>query len=55
MQRKLRRAGTRLLCDGKIFDLRDSISCESVAIGKAAHAMVDGLALVLAPSYDSKA
>ena len=49
MQRKLRRAGTRLLCDGKIFDLREFDKLRVVAIGKAAHAMVDGLALVLAP------
>ena len=49
MQRKLRRAGTRLLCDGKIFDLRAFDKLRVVAIGKAAHAMVDGLALVLAP------
>jgi hydroxypyruvate reductase len=49
MQRKLRREGTRLLCDGKIFDLRQFDKLQVVAIGKAAHAMVDGLALVLAP------
>src|SRR5882762_3709410 len=49
MQRKLRREGTRLLCDGKIFDLRQFDKLRLVAIGKAAHAMVDGLALVLAP------
>ena len=49
MQRKLRRAGTRLLCDGKILDLREFDRLRVVAIGKAAHAMVEGLALVLAP------
>ena len=49
MQRKLRRAGTRLLCDGKIFDLREFDKLRVVAIGKAAHAMVDGLAMVLTP------
>ncbi len=49
MQRKLRRAGTRLLCDGKIFDLREFDKLRVVAIGKAAHAMVDGLAAVLVP------
>jgi hydroxypyruvate reductase len=49
MQRKLRRAGTRLVCDGKVFDLRKFDKLRVVAIGKAAHAMVDGLALVLAP------
>jgi len=49
MQRKLRREGTRLHCDGKNFDLREFDKLRVVAIGKAAHAMVDGLALVLAP------
>jgi hydroxypyruvate reductase len=49
MQRKLRRAGTRLVCDGKVFDLRKFDKLHVVAIGKAAHAMVDGLVLVLAP------
>jgi hydroxypyruvate reductase len=49
MQRKLRRAGTRLLCDGKIFDLREFDKLRVVAIGKAAHAMVEGLAAVLVP------
>jgi len=49
MQRKLRRAGTRLLCDGKILDLREFDKLRVVAIGKAAHEMVDGLAQVLAP------
>ena len=49
MQRKLRREGTRLRCGGKIFDLREFDKLRVVAIGKAAHAMVDGLALVLAP------
>ena len=49
MQRKLRRVGTRLHYDGKIFDLRQFDKLRVVAIGKAAHAMIDGLALVLAP------
>src|SRR5882762_11500596 len=49
MQRKLRRAGTRLLCDGKILDLREFDKLRVVAIGKAAHAMVEGLAAVLVP------
>ncbi len=49
MQRKLRRAGARLLCDGKIFDLREFDKLRVVAVGKAAHAMVDGLAAVLVP------
>lgn len=49
MQRKLRRAGTRLFFDGKILDLREFEKLRVVAMGKAAHAMVDGLAVVLAP------
>jgi hydroxypyruvate reductase len=49
MQRKLRREGTRLHCDGKVFELRSFDKLRVVAIGKAAHAMVDGLAAVLAP------
>jgi glycerate 2-kinase len=49
MQRKLRREGTRLHCDGKVFDLRNFEKLRVVAIGKAAHAMVGGLAAVLAP------
>jgi len=49
MQRKLRREGTRLFSDDKIFDLRQFDKLRVVAIGKAAHAMMDGLALVLAP------
>jgi glycerate 2-kinase len=49
MQRKLRRAGTRLFFDGKTLDLRQFEKLRVVAMGKAAHAMVDGLAMVLAP------
>jgi glycerate 2-kinase len=49
MQRKLWRAGTQLHCDGAMFDLRNFEKLRVVAIGKAAHAMVDGLALVLTP------
>jgi glycerate 2-kinase len=49
MQRKLRREGTRLHCDGAVFDLRNFEKLRVVAIGKAAHTMVGGLATVLAP------
>jgi glycerate 2-kinase len=49
MQRKVRRQGTRLVCNGTTINLRDFEKLRVVAIGKAAHAMVDGLALVLAP------
>ena len=49
MQRKLRRAGTLLVCNETKIDLREFEKLRVVAIGKAAHAMVEGLALVLAP------
>jgi len=49
MQRKLRRKGTLLVCGETRIDLRDFEKLRVVAIGKAAHSMVDGLALVLAP------
>src|SRR5438552_6000269 len=49
MQRKLRRKGAVLFCDGAKVDLRDFERLRVVAIGKAAHAMVDGLAQVLIP------
>ncbi len=49
MQRKLQRKGTVLMCGGTRIDLRDFEKLRVVAIGKAAHAMVDGLGQVLAP------
>jgi hydroxypyruvate reductase len=49
MQRKLRRSGTLLHCDNEVVDLRSFSKILVVAIGKAAHAMVEGLVLVLAP------
>src|SRR5258708_33174995 len=49
MQRKLLRKGAVLVCGETRIDLRDFEKLRVVAIGKAAHAMVDGLALVLAP------
>jgi hydroxypyruvate reductase len=49
MQRKLQRKGTVLKCGEVRIDLRNFEKLRVVAIGKAAHAMVDGLALVLAP------
>ena len=49
MQRKLQRKGTVLKCGDVRIDLRNFEKLRVVAIGKAAHAMVDGLALVLAP------
>ena len=50
MQRKLQRQGTALVCGETSIDLRDFEKLRVVAIGKAAHAMADGLALVLGPS-----
>ena len=49
MQRKLRRQGTRIVCGEKTLDLKDFAKIRVVAMGKAAHAMVDGLVLSLAP------
>ena len=49
MQRKLRRHRTRVACGGATTDLGEFDKLRVVAIGKAAHAMVEGLALVLAP------
>jgi hydroxypyruvate reductase len=48
-QRKLRRVGARLVFAGATVDLGAFEKLRVVAIGKAAHAMVDGLELVLAP------
>src|SRR5882724_7426598 len=49
MQRKLLRRGAVLVCNGTRIDLRNFEKLRVVAIGKAAHAMVEGLAQVLAP------
>jgi hydroxypyruvate reductase len=49
MHRKLSRHGTQLTCGEKIIDLSAFEKLRVVAIGKAAHAMVDGLVGVLAP------
>jgi len=49
MQRKLRRQGTRIVCGEKTLDLKEFGKIRVVAMGKAAHAMVDGLVLSLAP------
>jgi glycerate 2-kinase len=47
MQRKLHCEGSRLLYGEFVLDLRGYSRVRVVAIGKAAHAMVDGLAAVL--------
>ena len=49
MQRKLRRRGSRLHCGNTVYELSAFEKILVVALGKAAHAMVDGLGLVLAP------
>ncbi|HEX8764385.1 MAG TPA: DUF4147 domain-containing protein [Candidatus Acidoferrum sp.] len=49
MQRKLRRQGTRIVCGEKTLDLKDFGKIRVVAMGKAAHAMLEGLVLSLAP------
>src|SRR5205823_12572684 len=49
MQRKLQRKGAVLMCGEMRIDLRNFEKLRVVAIGKAAHAMVEGLTLVLAP------
>ena len=49
MHRKLSRHGTRLACGEKNIDLSAFEKLRVVAIGKAGHAMVDGLVGVLAP------
>jgi glycerate 2-kinase len=49
MQRKLLRAGSRLHCGSVAADLGAFDRVRVIAIGKAAHAMVEGLAEVLGP------
>lgn len=49
MQRKLERHGTRVVCVEKTANLSDFEKLRVVAIGKAAHAMVEGLVAVLVP------
>jgi len=49
MQRKLQRKGALLRCGDTTIDLHHFDKLRVVAIGKAAHAMVDGLTLVLSP------
>src|SRR5580700_122478 len=51
MQKKLRRAGTVLCFDNTEVNLRAFTSVRLIAIGKAAHAMVEGLASLLGREY----
>jgi glycerate 2-kinase len=54
MERKLLREGPLLRCDEALIDLRAFTQLRAVAIGKAAHAMLDGLRSLLPPeiSFD---
>ena len=49
MQQKLRRDGSRLWCGGRSYNLAEFEKLRLVAMGKASHAMVEGLAQVLTP------
>jgi hydroxypyruvate reductase len=49
MQRKLLRMGSQVQCGAAVVDLRAFERVRVIAIGKAAHAMVEGLAAVLGP------
>ncbi len=51
MRRKLRREGTRVRCGDAIVDLAQYRAVRTIAIGKAAHAMVEGLAAVLGSEF----
>ncbi len=52
MQRKLARSGTSIRCGETIIDLRDYERLRVVAFGKATHAMVEGLLVVLGGDFD---
>src|SRR3989442_6540356 len=54
MRRKLQRKSTRVRCGEMSVDLAAYREIHVMAIGKAAHAMVEGLASVLAPDLDRK-
>ena len=51
MQRKLVREGSLLRCGTTAVDLSQFKKIRVVAIGKAAHAMLDGLRISLPPDY----
>jgi hydroxypyruvate reductase len=51
MQRKLQRDGTVLRFDTTQVDLRAFVSARVIAIGKAAHAMVEGFASLLGSNF----
>src|SRR6202795_2470693 len=52
MQRKLRREGTVLCFDDAAVDLRAFRSVRVIGIGKAAHAMVEGMASLLSAEFE---
>ncbi len=54
MQRKLRREGTLLCLNNAEVNLRAFASVRVISIGKAAHAMVEGLASLLGREYPLK-
>jgi glycerate 2-kinase len=49
MERALQRSGTLLQCDDFVFDLRHLDDVLVIAVGKAAHAMLNALARILSP------
>jgi len=51
IERKLARSGTRIRCGDIAVDLREYEHIHVVAMGKAAHAMADGLLRVLGPGF----
>lgn len=51
MQRKFARSRSKIRCGDVTVDLREYARYRVVAIGKAAHAMVEGLARVLTPEF----
>src|SRR2546425_1218402 len=53
MRRKLQRKSTRVRCGEMSVDLAAYRTIHVMAIGKAAHAMVEGLASVLAPDFSA--
>src|SRR5437667_6382663 len=53
MRRKLQRKSARVRCGEMSVDLAAYREIHVLAIGKAAHAMVEGLASVLAPDFSA--
>ena len=53
LRRKLARQGPRIHCAGKHFDLAHYKQIKIIALGKAAPAMAEGLAEILAPDFSA--